>query len=85
MMKMVVNAAGWLYCNPEKSNYADVTADNPFALFIETGADRGNIGGYPCGGPGEPCGEQGRPYFRPSNIATRGQLSKFVTICYSGP
>jgi subtilisin-like proprotein convertase family protein len=83
MMKMVVNAAGWLYSNPEKSSYADVTADSPFALFIETGADRGIIGGYPCGGPGEPCDERDRPYFRPNNNITRGQLSKVLALARS--
>jgi hypothetical protein len=83
MMKMVVNAAGWLYSNPEKSSYADVPADSPFALYIETGADRGIIGGYACGGPGEPCDERDRPYFRPTNNITRGQLSKILALARS--
>ena len=37
------------------------------------------MSGYPCGGPGEPCDGQNRPYFRPFNNATRGQLSKIVS------
>jgi hypothetical protein len=33
------------------------------------------MGGYPCGGPGEPCPGT---YFRSSNNVTRGQTSKIV-------
>ena len=41
---------------------------------------RGIIGGYPCGGPGEPCVAPGnRPYFRPNSNVTRGQLAKIVS------
>ncbi len=28
----------------------------------------------------EPCDSEGRPYFRPNNPATRGQISKIVSI-----
>ena len=28
----------------------------------------------------EPCDTEGRPYFRPNNPATRGQISKIVSI-----
>jgi amicyanin len=37
------------------------------------------MGGYPCGGPDEPCEEGSRPYFRPNASASRGQISKIVS------
>ena len=38
-------------------------------------------------GRGEPCDSQNRPYFRPGNDVTRGQLSKMVSTAfgYSDP
>ena len=49
-------------------------------------AAQGIVVGYSCGGPLEPCVPPGnRPYFRPNNNATRGQVSKIVTIAYGGP
>lgn len=32
-----------------------------------------------CGGPGEPCNQNNDPYFRPSNLVTRGQIAKIVS------
>ena len=43
-------------------------------------AARGIISGYACGGPGEPCNSQHRPYFRPGNNATRSQLGKIIYL-----
>ncbi len=37
------------------------------------------MGGYPCGGEGEPCNGSNQPYFRPFNNVTRGQLSKITS------
>jgi hypothetical protein len=38
------------------------------------------MAGYACGiDPNEPCDDQNRPYFRPGNGATRGQLTKIVS------
>lgn len=37
------------------------------------------IGGYQCGGEGEPCNGSSDPYFRPNNAVTRGQLAKIVS------
>ena len=46
-------------------------------------ASRGIISGYPCGGAGEPCvAPANRPYFRPSNNATRGQTAKIVAATF---
>lgn len=36
------------------------------------------LGGYPCGGPNEPCDSYNSPYFRPSKNISRGQLAKIV-------
>ncbi len=39
------------------------------------------IGGYPCGGPGEPCVPPANlPYFRPSANVTRAQNAKFTDL-----
>jgi hypothetical protein len=46
-------------------------------------ASRGIIGGYPCGGAFEPCvAPSNRPYFRPNNPATRGQMSKIAALAF---
>ena len=53
--------------------------DNTFYPFVTCLADRGIVSGYPRGSPGEPCDPWIRPYFRPNNYVTRGQLSKIVS------
>ncbi|HYP18494.1 MAG TPA: S-layer homology domain-containing protein, partial [Chloroflexia bacterium] len=65
-----------------QQQFADVPPGSPFYEFVERLAQTGAIAGYPCGGPGvtEPCDSEGRPYFRPNNPATRGQISKIVSI-----
>jgi hypothetical protein len=75
--KVVSNAAG-LTGTPTGQTYTDVPATHTFYEWIERLSSLGVIGGYPCGGPGEPCDGENRPYFRPQNNATRGQLSKIV-------
>jgi hypothetical protein len=55
-----------------------VQPDHAFYVWIQRLASRGIMGGYPCGGEGEPCDDQDRPYFRPFNNVTRGQSSKIV-------
>ena len=62
-----------------QQTFEDVPPASTFWLWIERLAGRGIIGGYPCGGPGEPCvAPANRPYFRPNNDVTRGQLAKIV-------
>jgi hypothetical protein len=85
MLKMVVNTAGWNYISPPAPTFADVDLTHPFYMFIETGYARGVISGYDCGGPGEPCDPQNRPYFRPYNNITRGQLSKVIALARAYP
>lgn len=80
LLKMVVNAAGGPDENPETPTFADVPSDSAFYAYIESAASHAIIGGYPCGGENEPCDEGNRPYFRPGNNITRGQLSKVVAL-----
>jgi serine protease AprX len=77
LSKIVSNAAG--YSEPHSGQfYTDVTGDNPFYLEIMRLTMRNAMSGYQCGGPGEPCDPQNRPYFRWANPVTRGQASKIV-------
>ncbi|MDQ5823060.1 MAG: S-layer homology domain-containing protein [Chloroflexota bacterium] len=60
--------------------FEDVAPGSTFYDPIQQLASRGYIGGYPCGtAPAEPCGAGNRPYFRPGQNTTRGQLSKIVS------
>jgi hypothetical protein len=81
LTKIVSNAAGYSDVIPEAQHtFADVPPTNTFRMYIERLLLNrpGVMSGYPCGGPGEPCDSQNRPYFRPSNPLTRGQTSKIV-------
>ena len=82
LLKMVVNASGWHLINPKhhESAFADVPRDSAFYWYVETAASYNIIGGYACGGPGEPCDAERRPYFRPGNNITRGQLAKVIAL-----
>jgi len=77
--KMVVLAAAFpLVLPPGAPHFADVTASDPFYMFVEVAAGHGILSGYTCGGTGEPCDGQNRPYYRPYNSVTRAQLSKII-------
>jgi hypothetical protein len=66
-----------------EQTFADVPPTYPFWLWIERLTAHGAISGYACGGSGEPCDPQQRPYFRWGNPTTRGQLAKIAaTIFY---
>jgi hypothetical protein len=75
--KIVANAAG-VGGTPTGLYYTDVPEDNPFYLWIMRLTNLGVMGGYPCGGEGEPCDDANRPYFRAFANVTRGQASKIV-------
>jgi len=77
LSKMVSNAAGFAE-DPGTQIFEDVAPDSTFYSFINRLTRRGVMTGYQCGGPGEPCLNGNRPYFRPGNPATRGQTSKIV-------
>ena len=69
---------------PAGGTFADMDRSSVFYGLIETAAARGIVSGYTCGGgnpqtgTAEPCDRARRPYFRPSNNVTRGQLTKIV-------
>lgn len=78
--KIVANAAGFNEPVPSgRRTFTDVPPGSPFHEFVERLTSRDVMGGYPCGGPGETCDSQDRPYFRPNDNATRGQISKIVS------
>jgi hypothetical protein len=76
--KIVSNSAGF-DDPPVGQTYEDVPPGHTFYLFIERLSSRGLVSGYPCGGPGERCGPENRPYFRPVADASRGQISKLIS------
>ena len=57
MVKIVVLGFGLPIATPGSGDYtfADVPAGAPFWDVIETAAAGSIVGGYDCGGPGEPC------------------------------
>ncbi len=79
--KIVSESAGFADVIPStQQTFEDVPPGSTFALWVERLSVRGIIGGYPCGGPFEPCvAPTNRPYFRPNNNVTRGQLSKITS------
>jgi hypothetical protein len=79
LSKIVANAAGFNDPQPTQM-FEDVPVGSTFQLYIGRLASRGYINGYPCGATGEPCVPPGnKPYFRPYNNATRGQIAKIVS------
>jgi hypothetical protein len=80
--KILSNAAGYAEAIPStQQTFEDVLPGSTFWVYIERVAARGFITGYPCGGPFEPCiGPGNRPYFRPYNAVTRGQLAKMDAL-----
>jgi hypothetical protein len=81
LTKIVSNAAGFNNAIPaDQYTFADVPPTHTFWLYVERLlANRPDVmGGYQCGGAGEPCDSENRPYFRPNNPLTRGQTSKIV-------
>jgi hypothetical protein len=75
LTKIIVVAAGWALLNPATAHFVDVARNSPFYTYIETAFCHQVLGGYTCGGPGEPCPGN---YFRPGNYAIRGQIAKMV-------
>ncbi len=76
---MVAGAAGFAE-DPGPQHFEDVPPSLPYYAAINRMAVRLLIGGYPCGTVlNEPCvAPDNRPYFRPNNHATRGQIAKIV-------
>ncbi len=70
---------------PPAYTFTDVPPGAPFFDVIETAAAAQIISGYDCGGPGEPCDAQNRPYFRPNALVGRGQMLKILVIARGWP
>jgi len=65
--------------------FPDVAPSNVFFAPIQALVCRTILGGYTCGGAGEPCDSDRRPYFRPANLVTRGQTAKIVSLAAALP
>jgi hypothetical protein len=78
--KIVANSANLtLAVPPVQQTFEDVPYGSTFWLWVERASKAGLVSGYPCGGPGEGCvAPANRPYFRPNNNVTRGQLAKIA-------
>ncbi|HYP40218.1 MAG TPA: S-layer homology domain-containing protein [Chloroflexia bacterium] len=78
--KMVDKAAGFSELQTNQV-FEDISSYHSEYVHINRLANRGVMSGYPCGEvPEEPCDPpENRPYFRPGNNATRGQISKIVS------
>ncbi len=82
LSKITSGAAGWTE-TPTGQTFADAPPGSTFYLYIERVASRGIVNGYPCGGAFEPCvPPTNRPYFRPNNNATRGQMAKIAANAF---
>ena len=68
LAKIVVGAAGWTLRNPVTPTFSDVPPSNVFYQAVETAVCHGIISGYSDG------------TFKPTNNATRGQVSKIVYL-----
>jgi len=76
--KIISNSAG--FTDPQSDQlFADVPQESTFFDFVGRLASRDVMQGYPCGGPGEACGPNNLPFFRPNNNATRAQIAKIAS------
>lgn len=82
--KMISIARGWNLVDPGSATFADMPVGNGMFAYVETAYAHGIISGYACGGAGEPCDGQNRPYFRPGFNVTRAQLSKMLARALDG-
>ncbi len=87
LSKIVALAARLTYAVPTgQQSFHDVVAGDPFYVYIEQLAQTGAISGYTCNttdpmdGQLLTCDAANRPWFKPNNLATRGQISKIVAI-----
>jgi hypothetical protein len=85
LSKLIVGAAEWDIDTSGGPHFTDVAPGSTFYGFIETAYNHGVISGYPCGGSGEPCDPQHRPYFRVGNTALRGQIAKILWLALGSP
>lgn len=86
LAKVVANAAGYSENHVEQS-FADIAPGSTYYIYIQRLASRSILGGYACGGVGEPCNTSRLPYFRPNADTSRGQIAKIIAAAagYSDP
>jgi hypothetical protein len=90
---LIVSAVGLSTLSPAAArplaqgsiDFQDVPPTNPFFNNVRNLYFSGIVSGYPCGGPGEPCGPELKPYYRPGAYVTRAQMSKFVDLARKQP
>ncbi len=82
VVKIVVNAFNIAPYTPAGNDhtFTDVPNGSTYFAVIEAANHAGIVSGYACGGLHEPCDSSRRPYFRPNNNITRGQLCKVISI-----
>jgi hypothetical protein len=90
LAKIIANAQGYTDPAPPTATFNDVPPSNIFYLYIERVVAHGVVSGYACDGAVlNPCTGQLEvcpgAYFRPCNPATRGQVSKMITVANGGP
>jgi hypothetical protein len=78
IVKVLVISAGLDAALPSSATFSDVPTTNGFFSWVEKAVANGVSSGYACGGPGEPCDAQNRPYFRPNVAVNRGQIAKMI-------
>lgn len=72
-------------CPPDGQCFADVPPGSPFYDYANNLYEQDIVSGYACGGPGEPCDGQNRPYYRQGSSVTRAQMTKFVELARTQP
>jgi hypothetical protein len=66
---------------PPTQDFQDVPTSSSFYPYLHNLYVDGIVGGYACGGPGEPCiGPANLPYYRPNATVSRQQMTKFVDL-----
>jgi hypothetical protein len=73
LAKVVVLAEGWSTYVPPSPTFRDVSADNPFYIYVETAFREGVVTGYDDG------------TFRWGNGVTRGQICKVLVLARDWP
>ena len=81
---LIVSQAGQVPDPTERrpAHFADVEPGDPYYTDVERLYAIGAIGGFACGGPGEPCNDANQPYFRPGASVTRGQAAKIASTVF---
>ncbi len=82
LCKFVVVAKIWPINTTGGPHFTDVPVTTTLYSYVETAYNHDVISGYDCEAPGEPCDPQNRPYFRPTDDISRGQVSKMEALTF---